>query len=211
MHHSDFEISIVKAASNIFPSAKFFGCNFHFSQIIWRKIQDLNLVVAYKNNENFRKFVSYLLLLSYVPVQNIDYEYQKLKLSVIGLSESIELLRFFERSFLFPKDDLTKRKDFWSVNERILSNLPTTTNSLEAWHKHLNSFITKNSENIGKIIDILKMQEKKTKLTINNLLTGRIKSKQQNKNLIIILNNYKNYIDLEFFEYLDECIKFKLS
>jgi transposase-like protein len=44
----DFEISLKNSITKIFTSAAVYGCSFHFSQNIWRKIQELELVCSYK-------------------------------------------------------------------------------------------------------------------------------------------------------------------
>lgn len=42
---SDFEIGIISAAKKYFPDTRLQGCFFHFSQIIWRKIQKERYIV----------------------------------------------------------------------------------------------------------------------------------------------------------------------
>ncbi|KAG0437400.1 hypothetical protein DMUE_3712 [Dictyocoela muelleri] len=94
-----------------------------------------------------------------------------------------KVFEFFANNFLKDTNELTRSKNFYSLYERILLDIQTTTNSVEAWHKYLNSFVTKNSENMGKIIDILRIQDKKTNLAINNLLNGNIKNEKRRINL----------------------------
>jgi hypothetical protein len=43
----DFEIAPRKAFKTAFPAAVFYGCNFHFSQIIYRKMQELKISTLY--------------------------------------------------------------------------------------------------------------------------------------------------------------------
>jgi len=40
----DFEISTIQSITQIFPSAKIHGCNFHFNQELWRKIQNIAII-----------------------------------------------------------------------------------------------------------------------------------------------------------------------
>lgn len=44
-----FEMAEKNAVSNKFTESSIYGCLFHFSQNIWRKIQDLKLVLVYKS------------------------------------------------------------------------------------------------------------------------------------------------------------------
>ncbi|KAG0426106.1 hypothetical protein DMUE_5990, partial [Dictyocoela muelleri] len=75
---TDFEYGLSKAIKNVFPNSRTCGCNFHFSQILWRKIQDLKLILFYRKNEKFKKIFKYLIMLSYVPIENIFVEFQKI-------------------------------------------------------------------------------------------------------------------------------------
>ena len=47
---ADFEITIHKAANQVWPSALVIRCRFHLSQAWWRNIQALGLSTDYKGN-----------------------------------------------------------------------------------------------------------------------------------------------------------------
>jgi hypothetical protein len=49
----DYETAIFTAASNTFKSTIISGCLFHFSQIVWRKIQNLGYTKLYKDGTTF--------------------------------------------------------------------------------------------------------------------------------------------------------------
>jgi hypothetical protein len=82
-----------------------------------------------------------------------------------------ELLIFYDW-FLkhFINEDscfLNHKPSVWSVYERILNNIPRTTNSLEGFHRHLNNVCATNHQSIlsiGKeLINIQFFSEKKNK------------------------------------------------
>ncbi|KAG0442077.1 hypothetical protein DMUE_0560 [Dictyocoela muelleri] len=69
----------------------------------------------------------------------------------------------------------TKEIKFWSVNHRILNSIPTTTNSCETYHRHLKLKLVKKDTELARIIDILKKEEGRNTLKMNNLKSGKIK------------------------------------
>lgn len=53
----DFEIATIKAIENLFPNCIVKGCLFHFTQAIWRKVQNLGLVRFYNTDIRARKLI----------------------------------------------------------------------------------------------------------------------------------------------------------
>ncbi|KAG0437245.1 hypothetical protein DMUE_3799 [Dictyocoela muelleri] len=76
---TDFENALISSLKINFKYLKISGCYFHFTQIIWRKIKQLNMQLDYKNDYNFRKMVRLIMLLSYVPREKVYSEFEKIK------------------------------------------------------------------------------------------------------------------------------------
>jgi hypothetical protein len=53
----DYEVAIRNAAHAVFPDIKAKGCFFHYTQCIWRKMEDTDLQVPYKENNDINKLV----------------------------------------------------------------------------------------------------------------------------------------------------------
>jgi len=68
----DFEISTIQSITQIFPSAKIHGCNFHFNQALWRKIPNIGLASTYKDNADIRLHVRMCSALVHIPISGID-------------------------------------------------------------------------------------------------------------------------------------------
>lgn len=66
---TDFERAIFVAVRKMFPNCNHFGCNFHWSQAVMKKIRDFKLAAEYnKKSENpIKDFVFRLLCLAYLP------------------------------------------------------------------------------------------------------------------------------------------------
>ena len=67
----DFESSSGKAIRSCWPQVQIGGCQFHFSQNLYRKIQKLGLTELYKDNKQFNKWVKKIMTLSYVPTNQM--------------------------------------------------------------------------------------------------------------------------------------------
>ncbi|KAG0440779.1 hypothetical protein DMUE_1501 [Dictyocoela muelleri] len=160
---------------------------FHFSRIVIRYLNQNGLIINYKSDLNFRKFVKYLIFLAYVPENSVFEEFEKIcKLSNQSL-EYQKVIDFFNSNFIlnvFKKPN--KNVTFWSANSRIIKNIPTTTNACEAYHRHLNSKISRKNKKLVKIIDIFKKEEQRLKIVMSNLKNGKLSNNSKNDKRIKI-------------------------
>jgi hypothetical protein len=89
---SDFEIGQINGIKKVFNNIDVKGCHFHFTQIIWRLIQNNKLVCEYKENENFRRFVKKLVVLSFLPVEEVEINAIFIKKEYLSLDLAIGVL-----------------------------------------------------------------------------------------------------------------------
>ncbi|KAK9701402.1 hypothetical protein QE152_g30629 [Popillia japonica] len=68
----DIETSTILACREMFPDCKLKGCNFHFNQSIWRKVQELGLAKRYREDKDIRKHIKLTAALAHLPPQYID-------------------------------------------------------------------------------------------------------------------------------------------
>ena len=64
----DFEQGAIKAFAEEFPGIVVKGCHFHFTQSIWRNIQEIGLVTVYKENKAVRDWLQQFKSLAFVPI-----------------------------------------------------------------------------------------------------------------------------------------------
>ena len=70
---SDFESGLIEAVRIQFPNAKHSSCHFHFSQAVWRKVQDLGLATAYSDpsQPEVSKFVQQMIAMAFIPMSEV--------------------------------------------------------------------------------------------------------------------------------------------
>ncbi|XP_046566692.1 PCNA-interacting partner-like [Haliotis rubra] len=56
---TDFELAAIHAIEREFPSAEVKGCFLHYCQAIWRKVQDLGLAVAYREDLEISRWIDF--------------------------------------------------------------------------------------------------------------------------------------------------------
>lgn len=213
---TDFEIGPASAFSSIFKHAHVFGCYFHFSQIIWRWCQKLNLSKLYKSSEFFRLNIRKLMALAYVKADKVYVYFSILKKQVSKHAEYTfleDLFDSFENAYLNESTScITKSIAFWSVYERVLLSLPTTTNSLEAWHKNLNIKNIVAKPNFYNAITTLKNEESRILIKLSNITNGKVGSENQDtKSIYNVVKNFDCYEPLEYLSIVSFSIKIKFE
>jgi hypothetical protein len=96
---------------------------------------------------------------------------------VNGLKDYFE---YFRRNFIGvvdPKNGGWQKPKFsivfWNARERVILNLPRTTNGVESWHRTLNKIGEIPHPNIGKFVEILQKNEEMARFTISKLISGQ--------------------------------------
>ncbi|CAC5399538.1 unnamed protein product [Mytilus coruscus] len=75
---AEFERGLWNALHHLFPGVPVQGCAFHWSQAIFRKIQNTGLVVSYNSKGNTFKFLRKLMAIPFLPVEHISTAFNKL-------------------------------------------------------------------------------------------------------------------------------------
>jgi hypothetical protein len=93
------------------------------------------------------------------------------------ISNTEMLLEYFTNYYLNDNDVFNSGFDvikFWSCYERVLNNIPRTTNGVEAWHRTLNARCQVAHPNLGKFITIIQKEEEVVKYKLTQKINGKI-------------------------------------
>ena len=85
----DFEQGAIKSFAEEFPGIVVKGCYFHFTQSIWRKIQEIGLVTVYKEDKTIRNWLQKFKSLAFVPIDLVQTAFNFL-ISIEPISPHIE-------------------------------------------------------------------------------------------------------------------------
>ena len=173
---ADFEMSSINAVGSVYPNATVSGCFFHFTQCIYRKVQDSGLQNEYRNTD-FNLFVRMLAALAFVPVNGVVDTFDTL-LEGHAPATAQPIIDYFEDNFI---GRLTRRHvrraplfslDVWNVSGRVEDVLPRTNNSVEGWHRAFQSSLSCAHPSLWKFIEQIRKEEALQHFNIIQIMNG---------------------------------------
>lgn len=129
---TDFEASIIEATKQHFPRARQIGCFFHFSQALWRKVQEVGLVVRYKTDLNFQLHIKTHMALAFLPSTDIHSFVTDLHSSFAASGNADSPVLIFHNYFMHTWIDGVFPISIW--NQYQIDSLHRTNNVVESWH-----------------------------------------------------------------------------
>jgi hypothetical protein len=162
----DFELAITNAAVAVWPQVRISYCFFHFTQNLWRKIQELGFAKSYNTDQKVRMFFRSFAVMAFLPVEDVLDNGQDLALD--WLKEKYPVVKYFEDTYIGEKKrgrGAGSRKEplfavaAWNVHKRTLTGLSRTSNNIEGWHHGVNYSVLKQKQNhLLSVIDGLKLE-----------------------------------------------------
>jgi hypothetical protein len=160
----DFESGILPSLQQHFPNSSIKGCNFHFTQAVWHKVQSLGLVAHYKTGIS-RKIIKSLMALPFIPRMWIQQTFTAITAMDNGQLPAVtELLEYFSNTWLNGQYPIA----MWNVYRQYTR----TNNKLEGWHNSMNRAVKKSHPNIFELITTLKMEQSATDRTTRSTRLG---------------------------------------
>ncbi|KAL8617637.1 hypothetical protein ACOMHN_038029 [Nucella lapillus] len=158
---TDFEIAAIQAYQISFPQSRIRGCFFHFTQSLWRKVQNLGLAVPYRELQEVKSFVRRMAALPLVPLEELDNAWMiihgEAPGDVQGIGERVEELCDYM---------------IWSHFDTLGEDTVKTNNHLESYHAAFAKNFRCAHPNIFVLVSALKRKQKETEIAINRLNAG---------------------------------------
>ncbi|KAG0444304.1 hypothetical protein HPB47_013946 [Ixodes persulcatus] len=171
---TDFELALIQAFLFVFPGIRHRGCHFHFSQAIWRKVQDLGLSKAYQEDSSVTLFVRQTISLAFVPPTFVRVAWRSLKATAPQAPGVPQLILYFEDTWLLGNYEIHQ----WNHHQ---NNGARTNNFKEAWHRKINNVIGKAHPNVYTFVEHIKQDEATSRVTLHQVSNGGQARKRQKK------------------------------
>lgn len=177
----DFEKAAMNAISKTFPVTKIRGCFFHFTQSVWRHVQQAGLQQKYTEDSEFALQIRMMTALSFVPVANVEQAFNDLMdTSYYTTNEELltPMVNYFEDTWIGRMDRRNRRKpalfpiNLWNCYAYLAENIPRTNNSVEGWHNSFSSTLNVIHPSIWKCIEAFKKEESLNKIHVEQFIAG---------------------------------------
>ncbi|XP_052268620.1 uncharacterized protein LOC127869999 [Dreissena polymorpha] len=109
------------------------GCVFHWTQAVWRKVQDLGLVTTYRRRQALYNYMRQLMALPFLPAAHIRETFAALR-DRANTPQLDSLVTYMDRQWL---QHVLFNPENWSIFRRSVR----TNNDVEGWHHKLNTTV----------------------------------------------------------------------
>ena len=149
----DFEAATWVAMAEVLPHVNLRRCGFHWSQALWRKVQDLGLAPDYMNGALTHKFIRRLFSLPFLPAVSIPHVFTFITL-IPNMPPTLQrLLDYIDHTWI--------QSNLWAPAVWSVFNMAIRTNNdLEGWHRRLNSKPNRNNLPFYQLVELLRPRKK---------------------------------------------------
>ncbi|XP_062580148.1 uncharacterized protein LOC134242130 [Saccostrea cucullata] len=127
---ADFEAALWQALKERFPRMPIQGSAFHWTQAVFRKVQEHGLQTAYNRKDKVFKFVHQLLALPFLPPEHIKDTFHRLD----GRATEVlaPVMDYVYRTWI--------RSPIYEIHHwSVFMTAIRTNNDVEGWHNRLNT------------------------------------------------------------------------
>ena len=185
---TDFETAAINAIRVNFPQVNVSGCFFHLQQCMWRKVQNLGLTNAYREDDgHFALCAKSLACLALVPIADVFSAFQQLVTSADFDSRIQPLVDYFERTWVGLQSASGARQEplyaikLWNIYDRVVNDERRTNNNIEGWHRRFQSVLQCSRPTVFKCINALRLEQKRNEDEIARLVAGELPPPQKKK------------------------------
>ena len=150
---ADFEAAVWSAVRHVLPGVTQRGCSFHFSQAIWRSVQNVGLQSAYQTDDRVNRICRLTMALPFLPATVIPSTFDsELEFSENSVRPELQAhIDYVRRNWV---DSEVWPPSTWSVYLQ-----PTrTNNNVEGWHRRLNGKAGHSKLNLYQLVQLLRTE-----------------------------------------------------
>lgn len=209
---SDFELAAINAFRQVFPAAEERFCFFHFSQALWRKMQELGLAQAYlaEDGTELRKEFHSCLALAFVDPAHVEQAFRRLRTAVSD--EMRPFINYVGRTYAWSTPTRRPRYPFetWNVYQRTLRGEDRTNNSVEAWHRRFNALVGKAHPSLYAFLRSLNREEQYVAARREDIENGhpppekKALYKRNDERILRLVQRFDEYVQQEEAEEQDD-------
>ena len=172
----DFEIAVRNAFQDGFPNTVVAGCFFHLTQSVVRKVAALGLKQRYETDIEFATLVKSLSCLSFVPLGEVEFQFNELVRMFPAENYVQDILLYFEDTYIVHRGVGGVRTDprfppaCWNYFNNAEECLPKTTNCMEGYHNALKAMFLCQHPNVWVLFNGLKRDIAAHRLTLQQAL-----------------------------------------
>ena len=121
----DFETAVISALTEVFPNTKIQGCFFHFTQRLWRKVQEVGLTSLYKQEKEISDVIRMCAALAFLKPEDVEEGWLFIHSVAPDDTKLTEFLDYFINQWL---ENSSVPIEMWNCYRRR----HRTTNAVEA-------------------------------------------------------------------------------
>ena len=149
------------------------GCNFHFNQSLFRKVQHEGLVSEYRDNDEVQQHIRMAAALAHLPVDKVtDGWITIMEDCPLGNAKLDAWNDYFVNQWM---ENIDLPHSCWNVSQEE----HRTNNTCEGYNNRLNKSISKIHPNVFELVAVFQKEESSVRVTLHQMEFGEPPKKRR--------------------------------